>query len=270
MKEAKRVINLEIRNIGFEFENNSNYLFKNLFELDYLPNYFFLFSKSGEKYEEHLTFSEYNKSLFTSFVETDGAYINKTNKTLLPQMNKNYYPFLVQKTFIFDNNNLSLIDEDLKIEKKTIIICESKLSIPKEYNINFKTKYKKSSLDRTFIFTLLKLIKKREFYFEYVKNEILENGEDINNYNFLFLLIYNNIPVKDIDDIVKADLELLINNKYIDKDFKLKIIYLIPNIGSYNLNIIQNDIKTIKKENATLKASLEKLQKEFDNFKNNK
>ena len=80
---------------GFEFENHSAYLFKNLFtSLKDLPSYFFVVNKEindknnkGNKKNKEInqniieqnyaTFSDFNNNLFSTFIETDGAYINK-------------------------------------------------------------------------------------------------------------------------------------------------------------------------------------------------
>ena len=137
------------------------------------------------------------------------------------------------------------INEDLEIEPKTIIINESKLSIPKNIEeFSFDEKYEKNQIANTLIFTLNKLIQKKKYYKELVENEILTKKEEIKDYHFLFCLIYNNIPVENIEEIVKSDLKKLIKKGLIEDEFKLKIIYLIPNLGTYNLNVYQKDMRT--------------------------
>ena len=171
-----------------------------------------------------------------------------------------------------DEHKLREIDEDFIIGPKTIVINESKLSIPKYIKgFSFDKKYTKEDLSSTLLFILNKLIKKRVFYYEYVKNEFLKNSEDINNYNFLFCLIYDNIPVTNINKVVKKDLQTLLDCGYIKHIFKLKIVYLIPNSGSYNLNVYQKDIKTqiaqMKNQNQitidALKKQNEDIQKKI-------
>ena len=250
---------------GLEFENNSTYLFKNLFDLKDLPNYFFVINKEvkedinkknhhknsneykGKKRSEAYNFSDYNKNLFSIFIETDGAYINDKNEKLIPKLKNNYHPFLIQNTFeIYKNGEkyeLRLIDENLDIEPKTIVINESKLSIPKNIdNFNLEEKYEKDLLEKTLIATLNKLIRKSYYYSKFVEKEILKDSNEIKDYKFLLCLIYNNIPIKNIDDIAKKDLQILIDNDYINNKFKLKIIYLIPNLGTYNLNYYQKEM----------------------------
>ena len=164
---------------GIEFENNSMFLFRNLFDLCELPCYFFYVGNEKIEYQNIISFNDYNADLFTSFIEVDGAFINQSNEKLEPQLNKNFYPFLVQKTFIVSsktvsklkkNYTLTLADEKMEIAPKSIIIVESKLSIPKDKgididNFEFYIEYKKSELDKTMIFTLNKLIKKKKNLF---------------------------------------------------------------------------------------------------------
>ena len=92
---------------GFDFESNSNYLFNSLFNLKVLPNYFFHLQKKGIKISnlgQKTTFSEYNKYLFTNFLESDGVYINDTNDKIIAK-SINYKPFDLCKTFICSKNN---------------------------------------------------------------------------------------------------------------------------------------------------------------------
>ena len=255
---------------GIEFENNSMFLFRNLFDLCELPCYFFYVGNEKIEYQNIISFNDYNADLFTSFIEVDGAFINQSNEKLEPQLNKNFYPFLVQKTFIVSsktvsklkkNYTLTLADEKMEIAPKSIIIVESKLSIPKDKGIdidNFKfyIEYEKSELDKTMIFTLNKVIKKKKIYSEFVQKEILKNKDDIKNYKFEFFLIYDNIPIKDVDSIIEKDLKKLIDNGFIADKFKLKVIYLMPNIGLFNLSIIKKDIKNLQEENKAQKNEI--------------
>ena len=161
------------------------FLFRNLFDLCELPCYFFYVGNEKIEYQNIISFNDYNADLFTSFIEVDGAFINQSNEKLEPQLNKNFYPFLVQKTFIVSsktvsklkkNYTLTLADEKMEIAPKSIIIVESKLSIPKDKgididNFEFYIEYKKSELDKTMIFTLNKLIKKKKFILNLFKKK---------------------------------------------------------------------------------------------------
>ena len=262
---------------GFDFESNSNYLFNSLFNLKVLPNYFFHLQKKGIKISnlgQKTTFSEYNKYLFTNFLESDGVYINDTNDKIIAK-SINYKPFDLCKTFICSKNNnifeLTTIEEELVIGPKTIIITESKISMPKDKedpNNLLNKVYRRSDLDKTLLFTLNKLIRKIDFYYTFVKNEFLTEKDDINEYKFLLCLFYNNIPVSDINDIIKKDLNVLIKNGYIKNEFKLKFLYLIPCVGSYNLRIIQEDLNKKMEE---IKESVHtQIQQIIDKYENDK
>ena len=95
-----------------------------------------IFKKGVQKNKkEYLNFRDYTENLFSTFIETDGAYINEKNELVKPELKNNLHPILVQNTFVVSKINeeykLNSIDEDLDIESKTIILNESKLSNPK-------------------------------------------------------------------------------------------------------------------------------------------
>ncbi len=242
-----------------------------MFKLTDLPNYFFKFYRKQMFNKKKLVnFSEYNESLFSTFLESDGAFINLKDSKLLPNLGKNFCPFSIHKTFIVkkesNEEEYKIESNDLpsEIEPKTIIICKSKLSIPKPIeNFSFNIKYEKEKLDNTLLFTLNKLMKKIDFYKQYVENEIIENENDkIDDYKFHLFLIYNNIPISDLENVIDENLKILKNKKYIKNKFKLQIIYLIPNIGIYNINLLQKEFNLTKKnlEN-TKKKMLEENKK---------
>ena len=144
---------------GAEFENNSYHLIKALFNLDDLPNYFFSIGQRkslsySNNEDKKVTFEEYNNSLFSCFMETDGAFINSTNKILTP---KDVHPFQVNATFEIKKNSLegrkfdiNFIEENFIIDPNSIIISETKQSIPKRIDeFNFNYKYNKVELDRS-------------------------------------------------------------------------------------------------------------------------
>ena len=251
---------------GFDLENNCDYLFNTLFNLKPLPNYFFRAQKNVSiisDIDKKITFSEYNNNLFTFFMKADGAYINDTNNKIYHK-NLSDHPFKLSKTFVCSKKNNKFevisIDEDFDIDPKTIIINEAKISIPKDKEGSkdlLIKKYSKTLLDKTLLFTLNKLIRKVEYYSKFVENEFLSEKDKINNYKFLLCLFYNNIPISNIDTIIKNELKLLIDNGYIKNEFKLKCLYLIPNIGSYNLRTVQAEIKNLKEYSETRYKELE-------------
>ena len=260
---------------GFDLENNCDYLFNTLFNLKPLPNYFFRVQKKVSiisDIDKKITFSEYNNNLFTIFMEADGAYINDTNNKIYHK-NLSDHPFKLSKTFVCSKKNNKFevisIDEDFDIDPKTIIINEAKISIPKDKEGSkdlLIKKYSKTLLDKTLLFTLNKLIRKVEYYSKFVENEFLSEKDKINNYKFLLCLFYNNIPISNIDTIIKNELKLLIDNGYIKNEFKLKCLYLIPNIGSYNLRTVQAEIKNLKEYGETRYKELEEKIKASQAF----
>ena len=271
--------------IGHEFENNSNNFFKNMFNLTDLPLYFFKLNyninKNLFKKNKMYTFSEYNKILFSIFLEADGAYINKKDMELTQNLSENYCPYLIHKTFnVYKDNEenkenkenhkfrISIANETLKIENKTIVISESKVSIPNNIeNFSFKKQYTVNDLENSLLLTIYKLIKKINFYKEYVKNEILENNEKINDYKFHLFLIYNNTPVSDLEQYIEVILEDLISHDFIKQEFKLQILYLIPSLGSYNINTIQREMGNIKKKYDDIKNENNDIKKKYDEIK---
>ena len=262
---------------GFDFESNSNYLFNSLFNLKVLPNYFFHLQKKGIKISnlgQKTTFSEYNKYLFTNFLESDGVYINDTNDKIIAK-SINYKPFDLCKTFICSKNNnifeLTTIEEELVIGPKTIIITESKISMPKDKedpNNLLNKVYRRSDLDKTLLFTLNKLIRKIDFYYTFVKNEFLTEKDDINEYKFLLCLFYNNIPVSNIDKIIEKEIKVLIENNYIQNEFKLKCLNLIPNIASYNIRNVHDEINEMNVSIKEIKEAIDQIKKSQDKEKN--
>ena len=59
-----------------------------------------------------------------------------------------------------------------------------------------------------------------------------------------------------MDSIIEKDLKKLIDNGFIADKFKLKVIYLMPNIGLFNLSIIKKDIKNLQEENKAQKNEI--------------
>ena len=260
---------------GQEFENNANHFFQNMFNLEILPNYFFPLVPNNHTYSEKVTFSQFNEAIFSRFLETDGAYINKKDKKIWPVLNRDFRPYFNHNTFFVkeDNKNsyrVEFLQEELSIHEKSIIIIESKLSIPKEIkDFSFTKEYSRNDLDRTLLFTLNKLIKKISFYSEYVKYEKLGESEKIDNYTFQLFLIYNNIPINDLETKIKESLDILIKEKFIKKTFILNILYLIPNLGSYNINSIKNELTDLKDKYNNLENKYNDLKSSNKELKDN-
>ena len=72
------------------------------YHLKDLPNYFFpLEKKFGQNIANTniVNFSDCNKILFSTFLETDGAYINDKNEKLSEKLKNNQHTFQIQNTF---------------------------------------------------------------------------------------------------------------------------------------------------------------------------
>ncbi len=78
------------------------------------------------------------------------------------------------------------------------------------------------------------------------------------------MFLINNNSVSNIDNIIEKEINLLIENGYIKNEFKLKCLYLIPNIASYNLKNVQEEINNLKENNNSLNKEIEKLKTEVD------
>ena len=83
-------------------------------DLKDLPNYFFALNKeinkininntdieAPKKNDNYITFSDYNKNLFSTFIETDGAYINDKIKYLTANLKNINHPFKIKKLLSF-------------------------------------------------------------------------------------------------------------------------------------------------------------------------
>ena len=53
----------------------------------------------------------------------------------------------------------------------------------------------------------------------------MNENENINDYKFKLILIYDANLIKDISEFIKKDLEILIQADKIKSEFKLQIIY---------------------------------------------
>lgn len=78
------------------------------------------------------------------------------------------------------------------------------------------------------------------------------------------MFLINNNSVSNIDNIIEKEINLLIENGYIKNEFKLKCLYLIPNIASYNLKNVQEEINNLKENNNSLNKEIEKLKTVID------
>ena len=179
----------------------------------------------------------------------------------------------MSKTFICSKKNNKFesesFEEDFETSPKTIIINETKISISKEQDESkdlLTKKYNRSLLDKTLLFSLNKLIRKIEYYSVLVKNEFKSNKNEINDYKFLLCLFFNNIPVSNIDKIIEEEIKVLIENNYIQNEFKLKCLNLIPNIASYNIRNVHDEINEMKVSIEEIKEAIDQIKKQYSQF----
>lgn len=138
--------------------------------------------------------------------------------------------------------------------------------MPKDIkNFSILEKFEKNKLAGTLIFTLFKLIQKIEIYKQYIKNEILNENENINDYKFKLILIFDANLIKDISEFIKKDLEILIQADKIKSEFKLQIIYFPPTLSSYNVFRLQKNLDEITKK---FEINLKNKDKEIRDIKN--
>ena len=130
---------------------------------------------------------------------------------------------------------------------------------------------------------IYKLIKKIDFYLPYVKYELLNNNENINNFKFQLFLSYNNKPTYNMNKYIDECLKNLIKAGRIKHNFSFQIIYLAPSISSLNIHNLSNSIykqggeiqeqkEKIKKLEDTiseLRAEIKRLQTDFKSQKQN-
>ena len=277
---------------GSEFENNANLLFKSIPNIKELPNYFYVLgnindykilnSNNNNKYYDNkknnknkyhndnnkkknlYTFDEYLEHLFSLFMETDGAFINTQEQILSLQLTKNYLPYKISSGFNVKviNGNISMKKgkdkNQLVIYPNSIIICESKLSIPNKIDCPFEELYDKNTFEKSLIFVIAKMIKKIKYYIEFVRQVYYDGNEKMPNFGIQLFLIYNNNPIENLEKEITNNLNKLIEKNYVNYGFELKIIYLSPTIGTFNMKRAFEEITSLK----------EKMQKQEEDNKN--
>ena len=274
---------------GIDFENNWIFFFDYYFDLQKLPNIFFPIStildnkyhhknKKKNKFNNDLknTFENYVGNIFNSFIEIDLARINMNNFDIQPEFF--FKPFINEPPIhVYKDNNNKYICEinknnEFKIHANTIILGEVKQSVPeKVLDIKKEEEIDPKNIQRTLFFVLFKLIKKIDYYLNYVKYEILDDSEKINNYKVQLFLIYNNKPISKMNTFIKSCLDNFISYNYIKNEFIFQIIYSSPSISSLNINNLSEEIKAnnskilnLTKEIRSLKSELENLKKKID------
>ena len=280
---------------GIDFEKNWTFFFDSYFNLQKLPNIFFPISTifdskyqkkikkknkaedksksidESNKKEDKITFEKYVDSIFNSFIETDLARINKNNIDIQPEFI--FKPFINEPPIhVYRDKYGKFICEvnksnELKIHASSIILGEVKNSVPeKVLNIKKDEEIDVKNIQRSLYFVLYKLIKKIDYYLNFVKYEILDNSEKIKNYKFQLFLVYNNKPISKMNTFIKSCLENLISNGYINNEFIFQIIYSSPSVSSLNINNLSKEIKAINSKIFILEDNIGKKDKQIQNL----
>ena len=280
---------------GIDFEKNWTFFFDSYFNLQKLPNIFFPISTifdskyqkknkkknkaedksksidESNKKEDKITFEKYVDSIFNSFIETDLARINKNNIDIQPEFI--FKPFINEPPIhVYRDKKGKFICEvnksnELKIHASSIILGEVKNSVPeKVLNIKKDEEIDVKNIQRSLYFVLYKLIKKIDYYLNFVKYEILDNSEKIKNYKFQLFLVYNNKPISKMNTFIKSCLENLISNGYINNEFIFQIIYSSPSVSSLNINNLSKEIKAINSKIFILEDNIGKKDKQIQNL----
>ena len=206
-----------------------------------LPNLFFPIStildskyhhKNKNKFNDDskITFENYVGNIFNSFIEIDLVRINMNNFDIQPEFF--FKPFINEPPIhVYKDNNNKYICEinknnEFKIHANTIILGEVKQSVPeKVLDIKKEEEIDPKNIQRTLFFVLFKLIKKIDYYYDLVKNEIFDGNEKIKNYKFQLFLIYNNNPNYKMNTFIKFCLDNFISYNYIKNECIFQIIY---------------------------------------------
>ena len=283
---------------GMDFEKNWTFFFDSYFDLKKLPNIFFpistlldrkyykknnfknksevnskSFDNSYKKEDKgKMTFKIYADSMFYSFIETDFARINMNNIDIQPEFI--FKPFINEPPIhvVRDKNGefICKINEnnEFKIHANTIILGEAKHSVPeKVLNIEQEEAIDVKNIQRTLFFVLYKLIKKIDYYLDFVKYEILDDSENIKNYKLQLFLIYNNKPISEMNTFIKTCFDNFIKYKYIKNEFIFQIIYSAPSISSFSINKLSKEIKDVKLKLANMEKKIEALEKKANSVK---
>ena len=253
---------------GLDFENNWEFFFDYYFNLKKLANIFLpLYTKLDNKYsielnepnsnkfdnktteKEGITFKYYIDNYNPSFIEVDFARINNSNYYIEP--NFIYKPFINEPAImVYKKNNIwkSKIQytNEFKIYPKSIVLGEIKNSVPEKITIINNDDIIDKNILRSLYFVLYNLIRKINYYIQYVKYEVLNDDNEIKNYQIQLFLIYNNKPINNMNFYIKECIDNLIKKNYINNDFIFQIVYSSPSINSLNLYNLTKDILSLK------------------------
>ena len=269
-------------NKGMGFEKNWEYFFDFHFQLPKLPNLFFparIKMNNGDNMDnfnlksnkDEIIFKNYVDNVFNSFIETDISRINCEDYDIEPNIffkpYINEFPIHVHKKKEANEWIAEIINKkEFKVYANSIILAEIKNSIlEKVLNIDDNDLINKKDIQRSLYFVIFKLIKKIEYYYEFVKYEYLTNSKQINSYKFQLFLIYDNKPITQMNEHIRTCLNNIIKKNHIKYEFFFQMVYSIPAISNFNINILSNKIKFLSNEIDQLKDRLNALEKEKSN-----
>ena len=267
---------------GLDFEKNWTFFFDSHFKLKKLPIIFFpanivnnIYQTSNfsfkEKKDENILLNIDN--LFNSFIETDLARINCDNFDLQPTIifkpYINEFPIHIyykekEKKWVCE----TIMQNEFKVYAHSIVLAEVKNSIPEKIlNIDDKDLIYKKDIQRSLYFVLYKLVKKIDYYHDFVKYEYLKNIQDINQYKFQLFLVYDNKPISQMNNYILTCFDNFIKKDYIKYNFIFQIIYSVPAISSMNMYKLTDRINQLESRISCLENQVSNKSKDSNKEK---
>ena len=214
-------------------------------------------------------------------MKTDKAILNPSNfdinsKDILCS------PYILYPSIHVKKNNKQLgIDTSnntkIVLKKKSINIMEAKFSVPLKLgslDLIEKEIDKNKDYKKTIYYVLCNLINKIKFYKDLVVNEFLSKDDNIKNYSFRLLLIFDNKPVKEFSSQIIEILKELHGKNLINyHNFEIIPIYIGPNLGYVNYRVVSNEVDNLKKDlistAARLDCKIQFLENKIDKMNRN-
>lgn len=211
------------------------FFFDSHFQLQKLPNIFFpayivdntnqiTNIDSKDKKDENI-FKNNIDNLFSSFIETDLARINRDDFDLQPKIifkpYINEFPIHIyykkeEKKWVCE----TIIQDEFKVYAHSIVLAEVKNSVPEKLlNIDDNDLLNKKDIQRSLYFVLYKLVKKIDYYYDFIKYEYLDNSQEIDKYVFQLFLVYDNKPISQMNNYIKACFDNFIKKDFIKYNF---------------------------------------------------
>ena len=253
---------------GLDFEKNWTFFFDSHFQLQKLPNIFFpayivdntnqiTNIDSKDKKDENILKNNID-NLFSSFIETDLARINRDDFDLQPKIifkpYINEFPIHIyykkeEKKWVCE----TIIQDEFKVYAHSIVLAEVKNSVPEKLlNIDDNDLLNKKDIQRSLYFVLYKLVKKIDYYYDFIKYEYLNNSQEIDKYVFQLFLVYDNKPISQMNNYIKTCFDNFIKKDFIKYNFIFQIIYSVPAISCMNMHKLNERINQLEKRISSL------------------